>query len=419
MGTCIRGGFRGRVYPVNPRTAEIAGLRCYPSVRDLPEAVDLALVAVPCTAVLSVVDDCVSRGVRAVVVISAGFAEAGSEGRELQQRLVERVRQDGLRLVGPNCLGLVTTEPAVRFDATFVPLRPPAGPVAMSSDSGALGLALLGLAARLGLGISSFVSVGNRADVSTNDLLEYWEKDDRTGLILLYLESFGNPRRFARIARRVGRRKPIVAVKAGRTSAGRRAAGSHTAALAASDVAVEALFHQTGVIRAETLEEMLDLALTLSSQPLPRGRRVALVTNAGGPAILCADACEAGGLRLPSLSAAAQARLAAFLPSAAAIGNPIDMIASATPKQFRHTVEVVLTSGEFDALIVIYVATGQFDGGVIAEAVGKGLAGARQTTGSDWPVLACWMPELGSRTLALGERQLVPCFPFPESAGRI
>ncbi len=368
LDSVLAGGFRGRVYPVNPHAGAVAGLRCYPSARELPEAVDLALVAVPRDAVLGVVDDCAAREVRALVIVTAGFAEADGDGRDLQRQLTERVRRHGLRMIGPNCLGVLTADPAVRLDATFVPLRPPSGRVAMSSDSGALGLALLGIAARIGLGISSFVSVGNRADVSSNDLLEYWQEDDRTGVILLYLESFGNPRRFARIARRVARRKPVVAVKAGRTRAGRRAAGSHTAALAVSDVAVEALFHQTGVIRAETLEQMIDLALTLGLQPLPRGRRVAVVTNAGGPAILCADACEAGGLRLPPLSPEARARLATFLPGAAATTNPIDMIASATPEQFRRTAEVVLTSGEFDALVVIYVAVDALAGGPVAAA---------------------------------------------------
>jgi acyl-CoA synthetase (NDP forming) len=419
LDSVIDGGFRGPIYPVNPRAAEVAGLCCYPSARELPEAVDLALVAVPRDAVLAVVEDCAARGVRALVVVTAGFAEAGEDGRDLQRQLTERARRHGLRLVGPNCLGVLTTDPAVRLDATFVPLRPPPGCVAMSSDSGALGLALLGTAARLGLGISSFVSVGNRADVSSNDLLEYWEGDDLTGVVLLYLESFGNPRRFARIARRVARRKPVVAVKAGRTAAGRRATGSHTAALAASDVAVEALFHQTGVIRAESLEQMIDLALALSLQPLPRGRRVAVVTNAGGPAILCADACEAGGLRLPPLSEQSRARLAAFLPAAAATTNPIDLIASATPEQFRRAVEVVLGSGEFDALVVIYVAVEPLAGGAVAAAVGEGILAARRATGVEVPVLACSMPELAPRTLRLGDDLLVPCFPYPEAAGQV
>ncbi len=227
-----------------------------------------------------------------------------------------------MRLVGPNCMGLLNADPAVRLNASFSPVFPPPGRVAMSSQSGALGLAILAAASRFGLGLSTFVSVGNKADVSGNDLLQYWEEDPGTDVILLYLESFGNPRRFARIARRVSRRKPIVAIKSGRTKAGGRAAGSHTAALAASEVAVDALFRQTGVIRADTLEEMFDLAAALGSQPLPRGRRVAIVTNAGGPAILCADVCEAGGLVIPELSGETRARLAALLPAAASRRQP-------------------------------------------------------------------------------------------------
>jgi len=354
----VSNGFQGPVYPVNPNASVIQGIRTYPSMRAVPETTELAVLVVPRRAVLSVVDDCAARGVRALVVISAGFAELDAEGRQLQQRLLEKVRGYGMRMVGPNCLGLMNTDPAVRLNASFSPIFPPAGRVAMSSQSGALGLAILSAARRLSLGLSSFVSVGNKADVSGNDLLQYWEEDPATEVILLYLESFGNPRRFARIARRVSRWKPIVAIKSGRTRAGGRAAASHTAALASSDVAVEALFRQTGVIRADTLEEMLDLAALLGSQPLPRGRRVGIITNAGGPGILCADRCEAGGLSVPELSASVQAQLAGALSAGASRGNPIDLIASATAEQYRHAIEILLRSGEVDALVVIYIPRG-------------------------------------------------------------
>ena len=312
--------FQGPVYPVNPKAEVIYSIRASHSVRQLPEQVDLAVVVVPKGAVSQVVDDCAALGVRALIVITAGYAEEGGEGRRLQEALVEKVRGYGMRLVGPNCLGLMNTDPEIRLNASFSPLFPPAGRIAMSSQSGALGLAILGFASKLNLGLSKFISVGNKADVTGNDLLQYWEGDPHTDVILLYLESFGNPRRFARIARRVSRSKPIVAVKSGRTTAGKRAAGSHTAALAASDVAVEALFHQTGVIRAETLEEMFDLAAVLGSQPLPPGRRVAIITNAGGPGILCADTCEAGGLMVPELSGKIQAELRALIPGPPAWG---------------------------------------------------------------------------------------------------
>lgn len=275
--------FQGPVYPVNPRAHVVGSIRAYPSVRDLPEPVDLAVLAVPRHAVLKVVDECAARGVKALVVITAGFAEVDAEGRALQQTLVDKVRGYGMRLVGPNCLGVLNTDPAVRLNASFSPIFPPPGWMALSSQSGALGLAILALARQLNLGLSTFISVGNKADVSGNDLLQYWEEDKHTDVILLYLESFGNPRRFSRIAPRVSRRQPIVAVKSGRTPAGGRAAGSPTAALAAREVAVEALFRQTDVIRADTLAEMFDLAVVLGSQPLPKGRRVAIVTNAGEP----------------------------------------------------------------------------------------------------------------------------------------
>src|SRR5205823_293689 len=288
-------GFDGPVYPVNPAAVVIQSVPAYKSVEDIPGPVDLGVIVVPAERVLEAAEGCGRKGVKALVVISAGFSETGKQGQQDQAELVEICRAAGMRLIGPNCMGIINTDPAVRLDATFAPGTPPAGRVGFSSQSGALGLAIIEHANSLGLGISTFVSVGNKADISGNDLLRYWEIDDMTRVILLYLESFGNPRRFARIARRVGRTKPIIAVKAGRTLAGRRAAGSHTAALAANDVAVDALFRQTGVIRAETLDEMFDLAAALENQPLPEGRRVGIITNAGGPGILCTDAGEANG----------------------------------------------------------------------------------------------------------------------------
>jgi acetyl coenzyme A synthetase (ADP forming)-like protein len=419
LDALIRGGFRGPIYPVNPKAGVISGLRAYPSVRELPEGVDLAVVAIPRDAVPGVVEDCAARGVRALIVITAGFAESGPEGAELQKRLVEKVRGHGMRLIGPNCLGLVSTDPDVRLNATFVPYFPPRGGVAMSSDSGALGLAALAVAGRLGLGISGCVSVGNRADVSSNDLLEYWEEDEATRVILLYLESFGNPRRFARIARRVSRRKPIIAVKAGRTRAGRRAAGSHTAALAAAEVAVDALFHQSGIIRADTLEEMFDLAAALGSQPLPPGRRVAIVTNAGGPAILCADACEAAGLTVPELSEKTRAQLAAFLPRTAGLGNPVDMIASATHEDFGRAIGTILGSGEVDALIAIAVSTASCEARAVTRAIAQGTRAAHAGSAAGKPVLACLMPTQVGPSLIGQEKDRVPCYAFPEAAARV
>ncbi len=415
----IMNRFQGPVYPVNPKAPVLCSIRAWRSVRELPEAVDLAVIAVPRDAVLDTVDECAARGVRAIVVITAGFAEVDEAGRKLQETLVERVRGYGMRMVGPNCLGLLNADPAVRLNASFSPIFPPPGRVAMSSQSGALGLAILAHARRLDLGISTFISVGNKADVTGNDLLQYWEEDPATDVILLYLESFGNPRRFARIARRVSRTKPIVCVKGGRSSAGTRAASSHTAALAASETAVDALFRQTGVIRAETLGEMFDLALTLGTQPLPTGRRVGIVTNAGGPAILCADACEAAGLTVPELSESVRACLRGFLPPAASVGNPVDMIASAGPEGFRRSVETVLTSREVDALVVIHIPVGLAGKEPVRAAVMEGVAAARAAGVTEVPVISVIMGDDAERTPIRSERGTVPTYSFPESAARV
>ncbi|WP_447976909.1 bifunctional acetate--CoA ligase family protein/GNAT family N-acetyltransferase [Candidatus Nitrospira bockiana] len=410
-------GFTGPVYAVNPRATVVQGLPAYRSVADIEGGVDLAVIAVPRDAVMEVVDACANTGVRALVVITAGFAEVDEEGRRLQARLVQKVRQAGMRMIGPNCFGLLNTDPAVRLNATFSLLCPPPGRVAMSSQSGALGIAILSAARRLNLGISTFVSVGNKADVSGNDLLQYWEEDPSTEVILLYLESFGNPRRFARIARRVAYRKPIVAVKAGRTPAGRRAAGSHTAALAASDVAVDALFHQCGVLRAETLDDMFALAALLSHQPLPRGRRVGILTNAGGPGILCADACEASGLSVPELSDATRARLAGFLPRAAALKNPVDLIASATADHYRQAIDTVLSADEIDALIVLYISVNVTDTSSIAGGIAEGLRAARGRS-KDKPVLLCWMAEGDYDRRIVVDGETIPTSGLPETPAR-
>jgi acetyl coenzyme A synthetase (ADP forming)-like protein len=414
----VSAGFTGPIYPINPQAVEIGGLRAFASVRDAPAGVDLAVIAVPPAAVGGVVDDCAAAGVTAVIVITAGFAEIGAEGRALQERLVEKIRGYGMRMVGPNCMGLVNADPSVRLNASFSPIMPRSGTIALSSQSGALGLAIFELAVERQLGLSTFVSVGNKADISGNDLLEYWETDPSTRVILLYLESFGNPRRFASLARRIGRQKPIVVVKAGRTRAGSRAASSHTAALAANDVAVDALFRQSGVIRADTIDEMFDLAACLNAQPLPRGRRVTIVTNGGGPGILAADACDAAGLIVAELSDRTRARLAAVLPATASASNPIDLIASAGAKEFRDTIEAALTAEETDALIVLFTTVDRTCSDQIVDAIRDGIAAGRKGGATGKPVLACLMAQPGHPASIDVHSETVPAFAFPENAVR-
>jgi acetyl coenzyme A synthetase (ADP forming)-like protein len=419
LNALVTSGFQGSIYPINPNASTIASLPSYPSVRDLPEDPDLAIITVRPNAVFDAIDDCAARGVKSVVVITAGFAEVGAEGKELQQRLVERTRGYGMRMIGPNCLGLLNTDPAVRLNASFAPHFPPSGRVGFCSQSGALGLVIIALARQRRLGLSNFVSVGNKADVSGNDLLQYWEEDERTKVILLYLESFGNPRRFARIARRVGLRKPIVALKAGRTQAGLRAASSHTAALAASDVAVDALFHQTGVIRAETIDEMFDLAAALDAQPLPKGRRVAILTNAGGLGILCADSCEANGLIVEPLPEKTMDELRQFLPVTASVKNPVDMIATAGADEFRQAVEILLSADEIDSLIVLTIEVGLADMAGVAAAICSGVTRGRSRHGADKPVLVCLMDERIQRQPISADNERLPNYAFPENAARV
>jgi acyl-CoA synthetase (NDP forming) len=371
--------------------------------------------------VLATVEACGRKGVRGVVVISAGFKETGTEGVARERELLECVRRFGMRMVGPNCLGVLNAEPGVRLDATFAPTYPPSGNVAFSSQSGALGLAILETAAALNVGISHFVSVGNKSDVSGNDLLDYWEGDPGTRVILLYLESFGNPGRFLEIARRVSRTKPIAAVKSGRTRAGVRAASSHTGSLAGTDSAVEALCLQTGVIRCDTMEELFDVAMLLASQPVPTGHRVGIVTNAGGPAIMASDACESRGLEVSTLADETVRALREFLPPEASTRNPVDMIASAGPPSFEKAVRLVASDPNVDALLVIYVTPIITQPQAVAEAIVRGTEAARAEAAlrgqGPKPVLSCIMGSHGvMEGVASLQKSHIPSYAFPEAA---
>ena len=408
----VAGDFLGAAYPVNRSGESVAGVRAYTSLAEIPETVDLAVIALPAERVLEAAEDALRAGVRAVIVISAGFAEVGSEGLERQEQLLALVRASGARLIGPNCLGIAVAGPSL--NATFAARFAPSGNIGFSSQSGALAIAVLEAAEARGLGLSSFVSIGNKADVSSNDLLEWWEDDRATQVVLLYLESFGNPRRFGQLARRVARRKPILALKSGTTTIGQRAASSHTAALAGSDAAVEALFHQAGVIRATSLEELIDVATLLSTQPEPQGRRVAVLTNAGGLGILCADACDAAGLELPELSDETRAALAALLSPEASLANPVDMLGGATPETYAEALRPLLRDPHVDAVITLFVPTVTAG----AEDVARAIDDVAVAAGAGKPVLAVLMTAEGVPAAFRRSESRIAAFTYPESAAR-
>lgn len=408
----LEADFNGAAYPVNLRGEPVAGVKAYTSITEIPDDVELAVISLPGELVIEAAEQALRKGCSALCVISAGFAEIGGEGIERQERLLALVREYGARLVGPNCLGVASA--ATNLNATFAPRAFPPGRIGFSSQSGALGLALLERAEARGLGLSGFVSIGNKADVSSNDLLEYWEDDPDTDMVLLYLESFGNPRKFARIARRLARKKPILAMKSGSTQAGQKAASSHTAALAGSDAAVQALFQQAGVIRAETLGELLDVAALLSSQPVPRGRRVAVLTNAGGLGILCADACDASGLELVSLTDETKAAIAPLMPAEASTANPIDLLGSATVSTYRSVIPHVLRDPNVDAAIILFVPAAQTYPAEIGAAISEAAAEANEP---EKPVLASILSHEGTPA-SLRSVVNVPSFPYPESAAR-
>lgn len=415
LGNLLRFGFRGKIYPVNPSSTELQGLRSFPQVDAIGQSVDLAVIAVPSPLVEQVVRDCAAANVKALVIISSGFAETSEEGKKRQLHITEFIRKNGMRMVGPNCLGVLNTDSHVSLNATFAPIFPPRGNIGFLSQSGALGIAILDYTKAHNIGISTFVSVGNKADVSSNDLLAYWAKDEHTKVIALYLESFGKPRKFARIAPIVARQKPIVAVKSGRSAAGSRAASSHSAALANLDVAVDALFEQTGVIRTNTLEELFDVVALLSTQPLPQGPRVGIITNAGGPAILLADALEAKGLVVPELGSKTIEALRSFLPSQASFKNPVDMIASASPQDFQKTIHLVGADETIDALVIIYIPPLVTESEQIAEAIAIS-AGMIPVTK---PILTVFLSSKGvPPVLNGGPRGNLPAFSFPENAAQ-
>ncbi|WP_054970608.1 GNAT family N-acetyltransferase [Alicyclobacillus ferrooxydans] len=397
----LGGEFSGTVYPVNPSAGAVSGVRAYPDVVSIPEQVDLAIIVVPAWQVSSVVDDCIAAKVRAVLITSAGFGESGPEGVQLEQSILEKLRGAGIRLIGPNCLGLVSTTEDVQLNASFAPFMPLYGSMAIASQSGALGIAILEAVSRSGIGVSSFCSTGNKADVSSNDLLLYWEDDAQTKLITLYLESFGNPRKFSRIARRLSRKKPILVVKGARTAEGVQVSRARTAALSGHESTVEALFRQTGIIRLDSLQEVFDVALMLNFAPLPRGKKIAVVTNTAGGAVMSADALGRSGLDF--------------------VGPPIDLGFEALPQGYRDVLPHVLRDPNVDGVLVLFSQVGLSE----EESVSAAIIEAVKTVTAEWEAAGIAPKPVVGNFLMTGEPRLrtigddtckIPVYPYPEQA---
>jgi acetyltransferase len=420
-GTVLRnlvtGEYRGKVFPVNPAREVVMSMKCYRSVLDIPDPVDLAVVIVRKDVALDAIRECGEKGVQALVIVSAGFGETGTpEGREREAKLRGMLERYDMRASGPNCMGVINTEPAVRLNASFARLTPPPGPIAFVTQSGSLGESMLELAAERGAGISMFCSIGNRVDVDATDLVTYWERDERTSVIAMYVESFLDPRQFIPVARRVTRKKPIVAVKAGRTAAGARAALSHTGSLVGRDVSYDALFEECGIVRVTSVTELFDVATALSLQPAAPGSRVAVITNAGGPGILATDALVGLGATMAGFAPETTAELRAALHTEASVHNPVDLLAGAVARDYDVAVRAVLRDPAVDALLAIFAPPIMVD----AEPVTRTIAAAVAAEKRGKPVVACMMSR--SHSASQGELRLreagIPTYPFPEEAAK-
>ena len=405
--------YKGRIYPVNPKAEAIHGLPCYPSVAALPEAPELAIITVPAESALEAIDECGKKGIRGLIVITAGFREIGGIGADRERDLVALVQKHGMTMIGPNCMGVINSHPDVQMDATFAPTPPLRGHVSLITQSGALGVAILEHAKSLGLGFAKFCSLGNKAQVSLNDLLMAWKDDPETGLIAAYIENFGNPKNFVRIAREVTKNKPVIAVKAGRSEAGGRATASHTGSLGGSDLAAEAVFSQTGVLRANSIEELIDFTMAFSLQPLPQGNRVAVISDAGGPAIMAVDELSAQGLKLADFTPETKTRMRAWAPPDASVANPVDLTPEGSLDDYRRALEAALADPNVDAAITVYVPPVRTDEVEWAKVVWTTAQKFRK------PVLCNF---LGRTTDSPGFMELVnhslPSYLYPENAAR-
>ena len=347
--------FTGNIYPVNPKGGIIEGLQAYTSVLEIPGEVDLAIIVVNQKFVLDTIDQCNQKGIKGLVVITAGFKETGKEGAEAEKQLLAKVREYGMRCVGPNCLGVVNTHPEIRLDGCFAETLPERGHIGFVSQSGALGGGILNILKDLNLGFAQFISIGNQADINAESALEYWENEEDVEQILLYMESIANPSNFRKLASRISKKKPILALKAGRSAAGASAASSHTGSLAGADKAANALLSQSGVIREYSLKDLFATAKVFANCPIPKGDKVAIITNSGGPGIMATDAVSEYGMQMAQITDETKDKLRSFLPAAASVKNPIDMIASAPIEHYKETLKTVIADENVDMIMVIYL----------------------------------------------------------------
>ncbi len=405
--------FNGKIFPVNPNHSVIHSIKAYSSILDVPDRVDLAVVIVPREKVAAVVDQCGEKGVRGLVIITAGFREVGPTGLKLELELIERVEYWGMRMIGPNCFGIINTNPEIMMDATFSKVYPRRGKIGFISQSGALGEAILAQATDMNLGLAQFASIGNKANISANDLLEYWKDDPDIDIILMYLENFGNPRHFTSIAREVTKKKPIVVVKSGTTTKGAAAASSHTGALAGTEVAVDALFEQTGVIRVSSIEELFDTASALARMPVPKGNRVSIVTNSGGPGILATDALISLGMEMPDYTEETKKKIRPHMPPDTPIHNPLDLVAGATHVEFKAALEAAIQDDSFDSVLSIFVPPITVDQMKVAESI------VDVKNRYDKPLYACFMGvSWYSEGFEYLKKNNIPAYIFPESISK-
>jgi len=408
----IQSGYKGKIYPINPKSPGIQGLKAYPNLSAIDANIDLLIYIIPPQFILSTLDECKKKNIDSIIAISAGFKETGSEGARIEREMLKKAKELNIRILGPNCLGLIST--SSRLNATFAPGMTSEGNIAFFSQSGALCIAILDWALGEGIGFSKFISLGNKSDLNEIDFMRYLADDESTKVILGYLEGIDDGRTFMEVAKEVSKKKPVIITKSGGTSAGAKAASSHTASLAGSERSIQAAFHQSGVIRADTVSDLFNYALAFACQPIPKGSRIAILTNSGGPGIMAADAIEHYNLRLASFSKETQDKLRSFLPTIASIYNPVDIIGDAKAERYHKSLELILQDPHVDGVLVILTPTAVIDVKETAGIVG------RLSSNSDKPILSSFM---GKKSVAQGIKVLqhkkIPNYDYPESAVKV